>query len=67
MPRKTLKSAPSLWYVTSFNQWGSLKVADSAEIAANIPMTWAMMAGQKTPLEFQYIDVGPVFCSSLGT
>ena len=42
-------------------------MAESAEMAANIPITWAMMAGQKTPPEFQYNDVGPVFWSSLGT
>ena len=59
MPRKTLKSAPLLWYVTSFSQWGRWNVADSAEMAANMPTTWATMAGQKTPPEFQYSEVAP--------
>ena len=42
-------------------------MADEAEIAANMPTTWAMMAGQYTPPVRQYSDVGPVFCNSLGT
>ncbi len=51
MPMKTLKSAPypsvpTTWKVTSFSQWGSVKVADSASMAANMPTTWAMIAGQ---------------------
>ena len=56
-----------VWYVTSFSQCGRWNVADSAEMAANMPITWAMMAGQKTPPLRQYSEVRPVFCSSLGT
>ena len=56
-----------MWYVTWFSQWGRSKVAESAEMAAYMPITWAMMAGQKTPPLRQYSEVRPVFCSSLGT
>ena len=63
-----LKSAPSVVVgVTSFSQWGTWKVADRAERAANMPITCATIAGQETPPAFQYKEVGPVFCSSLGT
>jgi hypothetical protein len=36
-------------------------------MAANIPTTWAMMAGQNTPPEAQYMLDLSVFCSSPGT
>jgi hypothetical protein len=43
--RSCSPSARSRWFI----QWGHGEGGDSAEMAATMPTTWAMMAGQWTP------------------
>ena len=54
MPRNTLKSAPKFLIIRRVDRQlvhpvRQRKVADSAEMAAYMPITWATMAGQDTP------------------